>query len=312
MGVKITLLDLEYYLENIFSYGIERLYNAICQLLRSSEIHYILLSTNINEMHILCYENMDVEKFVGCAFEEYNVLISNVLDLLNLNIEIHYEFLKKHYALLKEQNADNEYAHLASDMLLKKMNYKNINEIVKSIVFLAKSDNSYLSFCHHFFEKIIIAYLNDSTTNEIKKDIVKMLSQFPESPEKLGEYIVQNSEFFTKSRQKEHSVNIIEFIQQYVEMHYDEDISLASLAELVGRNPSYLSRFFKNSTGEKYIDYINSVRIKKSIDMLLNENEKIYVIAEKVGFKDVNYFHRIFKEKVGLSPQQLRRSKKEE
>lgn len=63
---------------------------------------------------------------------------------------------------------------------------------------------------------------------------------------------------------------------------------------------------FKTRTGQKFVDYLNDVRISKSQELLRQFDKKMYQIARSVGYDNVKYFFRVFKKKTGESPEQWR------
>jgi len=71
-------------------------------------------------------------------------------------------------------------------------------------------------------------------------------------------------------------------------------------------NPDYFSHLFRKRTGQKFVDYVNSVRIEKSKEMLSATDRKMYQIAKSVGYDNVKYFFRVFKKKEGMTPEQYR------
>jgi len=71
-------------------------------------------------------------------------------------------------------------------------------------------------------------------------------------------------------------------------------------------NPSYLSYFFKEQTGENFIDYLNKVRIEKAKELLKDSSMSLSEIASQVGYSNAGYFNRIFKKIVGITPGQYR------
>ena len=90
-------------------------------------------------------------------------------------------------------------------------------------------------------------------------------------------------------------------ILDYINSHYDRDISLQWMADRFGLNPSYFSRFFKKETGESFIGYLTKVRIEKS-RVLLAKGVKAAEVAEKVGYPNYTYFSKLFKKVAGVSP----------
>lgn len=90
-------------------------------------------------------------------------------------------------------------------------------------------------------------------------------------------------------------------IAKYVEEHYtDSSLSLTSVAQIFGFNPSYLSRRFKAEIGSSFIEHLTECRMKKAI-ALAKENEKMFSTATAVGIPDPNYFGRCFKKYTGIN-----------
>ena len=96
-------------------------------------------------------------------------------------------------------------------------------------------------------------------------------------------------------------------INQYIEQHYQEDLTLTMLADEVHYSPAYLSRFYKANTGTNVMTHLYNVRIGKAKELLENSNDKVSDIAVKTGFCSTKYFNRVFKKMTGLSPAQFRR-----
>ena len=76
-------------------------------------------------------------------------------------------------------------------------------------------------------------------------------------------------------------------------------------------SPSYLSALFKQETGSTLIDYINTQRVNRAAQLLVQNNHTIAAVAEEVGILDVNYFTKIFKKTLGVTPTRYRREHKE-
>ena len=71
---------------------------------------------------------------------------------------------------------------------------------------------------------------------------------------------------------------------------------------------SWLSTKFKEEVGIGVSDYINNIRINQAKNIMERDDCMIYEISEKVGFTSSQYFSKIFKENVGLTPNQYRRN----
>ncbi|MCB6804169.1 helix-turn-helix domain-containing protein, partial [Enterocloster bolteae] len=69
---------------------------------------------------------------------------------------------------------------------------------------------------------------------------------------------------------------------------------------------SYFSTVFKKETGKSFVSYVTDYRMEQAARLLIETNEKSYVIAQKVGYTDPNYFSYVFKRKFGVSPSKYR------
>jgi YesN/AraC family two-component response regulator len=92
----------------------------------------------------------------------------------------------------------------------------------------------------------------------------------------------------------------------YIQQNYARSFSLEELSETIGVSKSYLSRIFKIDVGISLWDYLNRFRIQKAKELLLLTDETITEIAADVGYEDVGYFGRVFREITGSSPRSFR------
>lgn len=98
----------------------------------------------------------------------------------------------------------------------------------------------------------------------------------------------------------------IKYIIEYVDAHLSEDLSLTRLSEQVHFNPSYLSRLFKQVTGNNLLNYISEVRLNKAKELLDDSSMKINEIATAVGYISATYFNRFFKNATNMTPVEYR------
>ncbi|UOQ50308.1 response regulator [Gracilibacillus caseinilyticus] len=101
-----------------------------------------------------------------------------------------------------------------------------------------------------------------------------------------------------------HSKNKMERARQYIEDHYHEQISLEDVSSYTNLSTNYLSNSFREATGTTFSDYLTEIRITKAKEMLQQNQATLKQISSDVGYRDPNYFSRVFKKQVGLSPKQ--------
>lgn len=101
---------------------------------------------------------------------------------------------------------------------------------------------------------------------------------------------------------------ILDDILYYIDHNYKTNIKLETIAPLFGYNSAYLGKIFTKSTGENFNSYVDHMRIEHSKELLMENRLKVYEIAEQVGYKNVDYFHKKFKKYVGMSPAEYRKN----
>lgn len=112
-------------------------------------------------------------------------------------------------------------------------------------------------------------------------------------------------EYLFKLISESHSAGVpatIHSAMKYIESHYTSEISLEDVARHVGVSPQHFSKVFKNQTGTNYVDWITHLRIEKAMQYINVGDRTIKEICFLVGYKDPNYFSRIFKKMVGMTP----------
>lgn len=100
---------------------------------------------------------------------------------------------------------------------------------------------------------------------------------------------------------------ILDDVIFYIDHNYRDNIKLETIAPLFGYNSAYLGKIFTKAVGESFNSYVDHKRIALSQKLLAENTLKVYEIAEQVGYKNVDYFHKKFKKYVGESPAEYRK-----
>ncbi|MBN2617064.1 MAG: response regulator [Spirochaetales bacterium] len=91
----------------------------------------------------------------------------------------------------------------------------------------------------------------------------------------------------------------------YIKDNFADSLQLSSVAEICSVSSSHLSRLFTEHLGTKFIDYLNVYRIERATELLKNSNLSIKEAAFSVGYNDPNYFSRIYRKYMGVSPSEI-------
>lgn len=106
-----------------------------------------------------------------------------------------------------------------------------------------------------------------------------------------------------------HENNFVHEILSYMSLHFRENISLASLADLFGYEYHYLSRQFHQSFHVNFKQFLNIYRADFAMEQLIHTDAGITEIAHLSGFQSARSFNRTFKEHTGMTPSEFRRSR---
>ena len=99
------------------------------------------------------------------------------------------------------------------------------------------------------------------------------------------------------------SKSLVKTVQEYVEVNYaDSNLNISSIAENMNRNSKYVSKVYKDETGEGILDYINILRIRKAQELLLTKNVSVDQVSVLVGYASTRTFRRSFVKIVGMTP----------
>lgn len=112
----------------------------------------------------------------------------------------------------------------------------------------------------------------------------------------------------TKNTDLRQSSNATAACIRYMEANYSTRITLQELAEHVHLHPNYLCSVFKRNAGQTIFAYLNTLRIRKARTLLAKGNLSISQVAEQVGYADIDHFSHTFKQIIGISPSEYRRT----
>lgn len=107
-----------------------------------------------------------------------------------------------------------------------------------------------------------------------------------------------------------HNVLRLRPVIQYIAEHYCEKIYIEKLADMITVSADYFTKMFKDSIGKTPIEYINGLRINEAMRQLSETDRSTAEIADEIGFCNPNYFHKIFKQYMNVSPLAYRKSTK--
>lgn len=103
------------------------------------------------------------------------------------------------------------------------------------------------------------------------------------------------------------SIEKVKQIVKYIEHNYMEKITITDIADELHLSESHFMKFFKNTMGTTFIDYLNEYRLTMASRLLASSDSSILDIATEVGFDNLSYFNRLFKRRFHMTPREYRK-----
>ena len=129
----------------------------------------------------------------------------------------------------------------------------------------------------------------------------------PWKEERLCELIntaIENVRSMQKTDSIVHSQKDI--IKDYIDRNYKKDISAKDVAGILGYSDVYFSKVFKQLFDDNFINYLTKIRIDRAKLLLKDVSFNIKEVGKSVGYADSNYFTKVFKRSIGMSPSEYR------
>ncbi|MCR5771469.1 MAG: response regulator [Butyrivibrio sp.] len=134
---------------------------------------------------------------------------------------------------------------------------------------------------------------------------------FEEGPEKMKEkviYLYKKRIEFEKAKKNSKTYDVASTAKKYIEENFsNSSLSISDISEKLCVNQTYLRKMFKSQMDMTLSEYITQYRMQEAKKLITTTDEKLSVVAEKVGFSDVSYFSNVFKKYYGISPRSMSR-----
>ena len=107
-----------------------------------------------------------------------------------------------------------------------------------------------------------------------------------------------------RGRKRGYKEKVIGEIKEYIRSNLDKRLALGDVAAVFGFSPNYLSQLFARQAGCSFVEYITGEKVAAAKEMMAQGNNKVYEIAERLGFENAFYFSKVFKKVTGCSPRE--------
>lgn len=196
------------------------------------------------------------------------------------------------YWLSREMAQGNEEDILREfEKYMKKLRCGNVSQLMLQYIFsdFISEISAAASDCQIELEKSSLSLLVSARTLDGFQEAVEAV---------MHEYCVK-----LKNKQAQLSDDMVSRVVSYMKMHFaDYDISLDKVVEELGVTSAFVRNAIKEKTGKSYRDYLVFLRIEYAKELLERSRMNVAEICEKVGYTNISYFVKLFRESTGLPP----------
>lgn len=182
-----------------------------------------------------------------------------------------------------------------------------MHELEKKQIFLSGDvRHTYYSLNHIIKGAEQALHLTDNMQEDDEEtDFFEQAETFAE----MNQYLQKRLISLFEDGESQKSAYAVKKVMDYIWDNYgDSSLSIKTLADHVYLTSTYLSNVFKKSTGITIGQYLVDVRIDKAKRLMKEPKLKFYEVASMVGYKDANYFAKIFKKKTNMTPSEYKES----
>ena len=173
-----------------------------------------------------------------------------------------------------------------------------------------------MSFTKYYFSTAILmaelsrlyeGFDEEQLPSKLNPNLVKF-SSIEEQYQNVRQQVLSLQKQISSKYKTKHSLLLR--AMNYIEENYDQGITVADIANSLYVSGVYLSKVFGGEFHMSVIEYLIQFRIKKAEALLMDTDDPVYGVAEKVGFHDARHFTKTFKRIVGETPVEYRKHKK--
>ena len=255
---------------------------------------FITLGCEVNNIRKIkqSYKEAKKLKIKKFLFLEKGIISKEILEKVDMSQSLNFDtIIEKIYSYVEISDVEkiiSEFKDLESLVIQRNYSEEQIKVMCIKIFLDLK-------------QKLNSDYDSDEVTIKTNEEIIENIySQI--SLKNAIDYLIENFNNIANQIGGTSSDNIIKRVINYMNTNYYKDLKLETLAEIFNYNSAYLGKLFKSNVGENFNTYLDKIRIEKAKYLLVEEKLKVYQVCEKVGYKNIDYFHSKFKKYVGTSP----------
>lgn len=333
--ITIKIDKYEDFVKNNWNYGREGLYTAVRNFFQTQNLnidYYSIGQSNKSVTFIAVNKKpLENDKFVADIQTDLGRVQNEIKRFLDLDISAIIEKnFNSIFELAKDsspfdehvnnpqrkiENMINDKSHLKMEEQIKLMvthisagNYKMCLSLFE--LFLEEARALDVREINHFITNLFTTLKNRLMEIGINASTLNEEGFYFDNVEEIrlwGENKLKAAVDQINSNTNNVTIDPINKVKLYIKENYNKDITLKDSADYIYLNSAYLSRLFKEKTGENFSDYLIKTRMQKAIELLKDSRYKVHEISTMIGYDSLRYFYKLFKRYYELTPTEYRK-----
>lgn len=206
-----------------------------------------------------------------------------------------------HYFLMQPQKCDRIIVDFEPFMFKELSSFISGLKIIDPFIPYETNTDASVFSVHSFFEKQILSIQQEMLKKKAGFEFV-VGARLYDLAAGIIRYIPNEKVCSVQKTKQLKKLEILEQVAKYIDSNFREEITLAEVSKYANFSMFHFTRFFKDTTGMTFMQYLNNYKVSKAVNMLINTSDSISEIAFNSGFNSIKTFNRVFKQVKGCSP----------
>ncbi len=210
-----------------------------------------------------------------------------------------------HYFLMQPKRCDRIIVQFELSMFEELTNLISGRRLLEPLITSDSPRQSNGFSVHAFFERVILDIYREIGHKETGFEFF-LGARLYDLAAGIIRYIPNEKLCSAEKHKHLKKLELLEQVTKYIDKNFHKEISLADVSKHVNFSMYHFTRFFKNTTGMTFWQYLNNYKVSKAVNRLLNSTDSIAEVAFKSGFNSIKTFNRVFKQVKGSSPSEFK------
>lgn len=263
-----------------------------------------IFNTDVQEFPPHWHERIEIVYVLG---EELKIGQNNAIYTLHNRDIFIVGMGEVHYFIMQPQKCDRIILIFEPALFEELSNLLTGIKILDPHIPYIKNKNNTEFTIHSFFEKQILDIYKEKKEKQLGFDLF-VGARLYDIAAGIVRYMPNEKLCSAQLNKQMKKLEILEQVTKYIDENYKEEITLGDVSKSANFSMYHFTRFFKDTTGMTFGQYLNNYKVSKAVNLLINTSDSISEISFNSGFNSIKTFNRVFKQVKGCSPSEFKKA----